>query len=209
MGIVIGVSVYSTASPRAVFVRVEHTNTCYYLRSLTSSPPPPFHLRTGCVSSWCPCIVFSKNKQRLQSLQQHGTPLPGDADTFDGYCCIYGLLGGNGWILQVGCRDVDKMPICYMCMFTLRPDSTSCRTPPALWHSWGRGFGLFLRHVLPLLCAHAGTSGNRIGGEQSPCLIAGVMGTGSGCSKKHIFSYIPLPMIPIILPPVSVMSLIV
>ncbi|KAH9965161.1 PLAC8 family-domain-containing protein [Russula compacta] len=54
-----------------------------------------------CLSAWCPCVVFSKNKQRLQSLQQHGTPLPGDGDTFDGYCCIYGLLGGNGWILQI------------------------------------------------------------------------------------------------------------
>ena len=63
-------------------------------------------LALGCMSMWCPCIVYSKNKQRLRSLKTQGTPLPGGGDTFDGDCCIYTLLDmcGLGCILQVCLR---------------------------------------------------------------------------------------------------------
>lgn len=68
------------------------------------------HLSVGCMSIWCPCIVYSKNKQRLRNLKTHGTPLPGGGDTCDGDCCLYCGLGlfGLGWVLQV-CSDVDMM----------------------------------------------------------------------------------------------------
>ena len=55
-------------------------------------------------------MVYSKNKQRLYSLQTHGTPLAGGGETYDSNCCIYGGLDltGYSWIMQV-CSDVNKM----------------------------------------------------------------------------------------------------
>jgi len=60
-----------------------------------------------CLSTWCPCIVYNKNKQRVHSLQVQGTPLPGGGETFDGYCIIYGWLAvlGYGWIMQIRPRE--------------------------------------------------------------------------------------------------------
>ena len=57
----------------------------------------------GCMSWLCPCIVYSKNKQRLRNLSTHGTPLPGGGETFDSECCLYCGLGlfGFEWVLQV------------------------------------------------------------------------------------------------------------
>jgi len=60
-----------------------------------------------CWSTWCPCIVFTKNKQRVQHLQSRGTPLPGGGEPVDGTCALYACLGmcGYGWVLQVGNRS--------------------------------------------------------------------------------------------------------
>ncbi|SRR6266702_442267 len=57
----------------------------------------------GCWAAWCPCVVYGKNKQRLQHLQGRGTPLPGGGERFNDSCCIYGCLAipGYAWILQV------------------------------------------------------------------------------------------------------------
>ena len=57
----------------------------------------------GCWAVWCPCVVYSKAKQRLEHLQNQDTPLPGDAERLDVDCCIYGCLVilGYAWILQV------------------------------------------------------------------------------------------------------------
>jgi len=59
-----------------------------------------------CWSLWCPCVVYSHNKQRLHSLQTQGTPLPRGSESLDAHCCIYGSLDciGFGWILQVQTR---------------------------------------------------------------------------------------------------------
>ena len=64
----------------------------------------------GCLATWCPCIVYSKNRQRLRSLQYQGTPLPDGDETCDDHCFIHGglTLLGYGWIMQV-CCNVDKV----------------------------------------------------------------------------------------------------
>jgi hypothetical protein len=64
----------------------------------------------GCWAAWCPCVVYSKNKQRLEHLRNRGTPLPGGGERLTDHTYIHGILtaiGGHGWILQV-CSDDDK-----------------------------------------------------------------------------------------------------
>ncbi|KAI0279926.1 PLAC8-domain-containing protein [Russula aff. rugulosa BPL654] len=60
-----------------------------------------------CWSTWCPCVVFSKNKQRLKSLRTQGTPLVGGGETYDSNCCIYGGLDitGYSWVMQLRTRE--------------------------------------------------------------------------------------------------------
>jgi hypothetical protein len=62
---------------------------------------------------WCPCIVFGKNKQRLDSLHYQGTPLQGSGETYTAGCYLYGLLCPccQGWALQV-CSDDDDDKFC-------------------------------------------------------------------------------------------------
>jgi hypothetical protein len=71
---------------------------------------PTLILPVGCLSCWCPCVVYSKNKQRLHSLQAQGIPLAGGGDTVDTSCFIYSALSftGYSWAMQV-CSDVNKM----------------------------------------------------------------------------------------------------
>lgn len=59
-----------------------------------------------CCAVWCPCVVFGKNKQRLNHLQSRGTPLAGGGESGDGDCAIYGclLIPNCAWILQTGNR---------------------------------------------------------------------------------------------------------
>jgi hypothetical protein len=45
-----------------------------------------------CWAVWCPCVVYGKNRQRLRSLQNQGTPLPGGGERYDGHCCVYGAI---------------------------------------------------------------------------------------------------------------------
>jgi Cys-rich protein (TIGR01571 family) len=45
-----------------------------------------------CQAVWCPCVVYSKNRQRLHHLQEHGSALPGGGETYNGPCYIYGGL---------------------------------------------------------------------------------------------------------------------
>ena len=66
---------------------------------------------SGCFAAWCPCIVYSRNRQRLRSLQYQGIPLPSGTEANDAQCCIYCglLLVGYGWVLQVGPGIIDKI----------------------------------------------------------------------------------------------------
>ncbi|KAH9969283.1 PLAC8 family-domain-containing protein [Lactifluus volemus] len=59
-----------------------------------------------CLAVWCPCVVFSKTKQRLDSLHYQGTPLQDSGETFTVGCYFYGLLCPccQGWGLQVDNR---------------------------------------------------------------------------------------------------------
>ncbi|KAH9957326.1 PLAC8 family-domain-containing protein [Russula dissimulans] len=56
-----------------------------------------------CWAAWCPCVVYSKNKQRLRHLRYQGTSLPGGGEPCDDHCYIHGglTLLGYGWVLQV------------------------------------------------------------------------------------------------------------
>src|SRR5579863_8005508 len=64
---------------------------------------PRSSLLAGCFAAWCPCIVYSRNRQHLRSLQTQGTVLPAGTEQMDDQCCIYcGLVVvGYGWVLQV------------------------------------------------------------------------------------------------------------
>jgi len=59
-----------------------------------------------CLATWCPCVVYSKNRQRLHNLQYQGTPLPGGGETYDDQCFINGGLTclGLGWVMQIDQR---------------------------------------------------------------------------------------------------------
>jgi Cys-rich protein (TIGR01571 family) len=65
----------------------------------------------GCFSTCCPCIVYSRNRQHLRSLQYQGTPLPAGSEKKDEHCCIYcGLvITSYQWILQVRSDCTDHM----------------------------------------------------------------------------------------------------
>jgi len=56
-----------------------------------------------CCAWCCPCVVYSKNRQRLRNLQQQGAPLPDGGKTYDDHCCIYAALvpSGYAWVLQI------------------------------------------------------------------------------------------------------------
>ena len=69
----------------------------------TSLTPLPFHI-TGCAASWCPCVVYGKNKRRLEYLARHNDPDPEHGGCCSGDCWLHcGLvtLCGLGALLQV------------------------------------------------------------------------------------------------------------
>ncbi|KAG2112403.1 PLAC8-domain-containing protein [Suillus clintonianus] len=63
---------------------------------------------TYCMSCWCPCMIYGKNKQRLDHLQDHNTADPEHGGSgCDSDCCMHlalNVLGGFGWVLQFGQR---------------------------------------------------------------------------------------------------------
>ncbi|KAI9459155.1 PLAC8 family-domain-containing protein [Lactarius psammicola] len=59
-----------------------------------------------CLATWCPGVVFGRNKQRLRHLQSQGRPLPGGGTYVNGDCAIYCCLAAPrfAWILGIGER---------------------------------------------------------------------------------------------------------
>jgi hypothetical protein len=58
----------------------------------------------GLMACCCPCITYSRNKSRLESLQNQGYPRADGGETFGTDCYIHCLLtacAGFGWVLQV------------------------------------------------------------------------------------------------------------
>jgi hypothetical protein len=69
----------------------------------------PSSLSTAVCCAWCcPCVVFSKTRQRMRSMQYHGRPLAGGGNKCSNHCLIYfaTMFTGHSWCLQVRC-DVD------------------------------------------------------------------------------------------------------
>ncbi|KAF8589183.1 PLAC8-domain-containing protein [Ramaria rubella] len=67
---------------------------------------------TCCIAWFCPCIVYSQNKSRIEHLEKWGFPHPSGGKSCSGDCCIHCLLtgcGGWGWILQMGVRSSIRM----------------------------------------------------------------------------------------------------
>ncbi|KAH9171087.1 PLAC8 family-domain-containing protein [Lactarius sanguifluus] len=61
----------------------------------------------SCLATWCPGVVFGRNKQRLRHLQSQGTPLLGRGTYINGDCAVYCCLAGPrlSWIdVQIGER---------------------------------------------------------------------------------------------------------
>jgi len=61
-----------------------------------------------CWATWCPCVVYSKNRQRVRHLQHQGAPLPGGGERYDDHCYLYGALcalTGHGWVLHIHTRE--------------------------------------------------------------------------------------------------------
>jgi len=66
--------------------------------------PPLSSFLAGCFVTWCPCMIYSRNRQHLRSLQIEGTPLPPSSERMiDAYCCIYSGLFVvlQHWTVQV------------------------------------------------------------------------------------------------------------
>ena len=93
-----------------------------------SDPLNPTEKNVGCVAWFCPCIVYSKNKHRLEHLTQKGFPDPeqgGECCTGD--CMIHAAITccfGAGWILQV-CFGVQLFIYFHRVLIPSR--STRCR----------------------------------------------------------------------------------
>ncbi|KAI5832964.1 PLAC8-domain-containing protein [Schizophyllum commune Tattone D] len=66
------------------------------------------HCPTLCLASFCPCIVYGRNKRRYHHLRRHGTPdLEANASCGGRGCWVHCLLTsfiGCGWILQIPLR---------------------------------------------------------------------------------------------------------
>ncbi|KAF8998889.1 PLAC8-domain-containing protein [Hymenopellis radicata] len=63
--------------------------------------------KTRCTALWCPCVVYGRNKQRLEHLNRAGYPDPEHGGCVNDDCLVHGLLTfcvGFGWILQIPLR---------------------------------------------------------------------------------------------------------
>ncbi|OAX35842.1 hypothetical protein K503DRAFT_745344 [Rhizopogon vinicolor AM-OR11-026] len=65
-------------------------------------------METCCMSCWCPCLVYGKNRQRLDHLEENDEPDPEHGGSGVGVdCCMHVAMNiccGLGWVLQLGER---------------------------------------------------------------------------------------------------------
>jgi len=63
-------------------------------------------LGTCCLATFCPGVVYGRNKQRFRHLQSQGTSLPDGGTYVNGDCAIYCCLAPLrlSWILGIGDR---------------------------------------------------------------------------------------------------------
>ncbi|KAF8467961.1 PLAC8-domain-containing protein [Russula ochroleuca] len=58
-------------------------------------------------SCFCPCVVYTKNRQRMHSLQNQGNRLASGGEYCDCNCCLYlgiDVCSSLSWVLQVPLR---------------------------------------------------------------------------------------------------------
>ena len=70
---------------------------------------------SGCWATFCPCIVYGQNKQRLRHLHHRHRPLAGGGDNFNQHCRAYCCMAVPCfyWVFQV-CRnglDSKQVPV--------------------------------------------------------------------------------------------------
>lgn len=117
----------------------------------------PFFL-LGCVSWFCPCIVYSQNKSRLRHLETRGYPHPSGGDSCTGDCCLHACLLSLGWacLIQV---SVSTFKCCIDSWLTtiksLRLDGRSWQSQKPLPYWRWRVWGLLHSMVLCSLRAHS------------------------------------------------------
>jgi len=58
-------------------------------------------------ATFCPCIIYGQNKQRLRYLSNRGGPLPGGGDKFSHDCRVYCCMAVPCfyWAFQMGSRS--------------------------------------------------------------------------------------------------------
>jgi len=95
---VIGVSDFWIVLQNAVPVR-----SFYFSEALCQMKPWTL---IGCLACWCPCLLHSQNRRRLESLNTTGLPDPHRDQLVAGDSWFYALIEVGcdmGWILQVRC----------------------------------------------------------------------------------------------------------
>jgi len=96
-----------TASPRVASV-IKANSICL---SLVTPDLNPYSF-LGCWATFCPCVVYGQNRQRLRHLHRHNAPLAGGGDTFSQDCRIYCCMAVPCfyWVFQV-CRISGQAPL--------------------------------------------------------------------------------------------------
>jgi Cys-rich protein (TIGR01571 family) len=62
-----------------------------------------FSFVTGCSATFCPCVVYGQNRQRLRQLHRHATPLQGEGERCNQDCRLYCCMAVPCffWVFQV------------------------------------------------------------------------------------------------------------
>ncbi|KAL7410793.1 PLAC8 family-domain-containing protein [Mrakia frigida] len=66
---------------------------------------------TCCLSCWCPCVMYSRNKSRLHHLSEFNVKHPQGGDSVSSDCflhCCLNTVVGLGWLLQIGTRGATR-----------------------------------------------------------------------------------------------------